>query len=187
MEFKSAVLNFWEAPGATREEDNKEVGPCIPTWSLLSNRSTTFYAPQLIEGRNPLDRGCLSCFLFFSSEFSMIRAKALLRGQKNKRWKFSSVQSLSCIQLFATPWITACQASLSITNSRSSPKLMFMESVMPSSHLILCHPLLLLPPIPPSIRVFSDESTLRMRWPSIGVSALASVQSFQRTPRTDLL
>ena len=65
----------------------------------------------------------------------------------------------------ATPWITARQASLSITNSRSSPKLMSIESAMPSSHLILCHPLLLLPPIPPSIRVFSNESTFRMRWP----------------------
>ena len=79
--------------------------------------------------------------------------------------QFNSVQSLSCIRLFATPWITACQASLSITNSQSSLKLMSIESVMPSSHLILCHPLLLLPPIPPSIRVFSNESTLRMRWP----------------------
>ena len=78
---------------------------------------------------------------------------------------FSSVQSLSCVRLFATPWIAARQASLSITNSRSSLRPMSIESVMPSSHLILCHPLLLLPPIPPSIRVFSNESTLRMRWP----------------------
>ena len=67
--------------------------------------------------------------------------------------------------LFATPWITTRQASLSITNSRSSPKLMCIESVMPSSHLILCRPLPLLPPIPPSIRVFSNESTLRFSWP----------------------
>ena len=78
---------------------------------------------------------------------------------------FSSVQSLSRVRLFATPWITARQASLSITNSRSSPKLTSIKSVMPSSHLILCRPLFLLPPIPPSIRVFSNESTLRMRWP----------------------
>ena len=77
----------------------------------------------------------------------------------------SSVQSLSHVQLFAMPWIAARQASLSITNSWSSPKLMGIESVMPSSHLILCRPLLLLPPIPPSIRVFSSESTLLMRWP----------------------
>ena len=79
--------------------------------------------------------------------------------------QFSSVQSLSCVRLFVTPWIAARQASLSITNSRSSPRLTSIESVMPSSHLILCHPLLLLPPIPPSIRVFSNESALRMRWP----------------------
>ena len=79
--------------------------------------------------------------------------------------QFSSVQSLSRAQLFANPWIAARQASLSITNSRSSLKLTFIQWVMPSSHLILCYPLLLLPPIPPSIRVFSNESTLRMKWP----------------------
>ena len=76
-----------------------------------------------------------------------------------------SDQSLSRVRLFVTPWIAAHQASLSITNSRSSLRLMSIESVMPSSHLILCHHLLLLPSIPPSIRVFSNESTLRMRWP----------------------
>ena len=79
--------------------------------------------------------------------------------------QFSSVQSLSHVQLFATPWIAARQASLSITNSRSSLRLTSIESAMPSSHLILCRPLLLLPPIPPSIRVLSNESTLHMRWP----------------------
>ena len=76
-----------------------------------------------------------------------------------------SVQLLSRVRLFATPWIAVCQASLSITNSRSLLKLMSIESAMPSSHLILCCPLLLLSPIPPSIRVFSNESTLCMRWP----------------------
>ena len=79
--------------------------------------------------------------------------------------QFSSVQSISRIQLFVTQLIAACQASLSITNSRSLLKLMSIELVMPSSHLILCHPLLLLPPIPPSIRVFSNELTLCIRWP----------------------
>ena len=74
-----------------------------------------------------------------------------------------SVQLLSCVRLFATPWITARQASLSITNSQSSLRLTSIESVMPSSRLILCRPLLLLPPIPPSIIVSSYESTLRMR------------------------
>ena len=77
----------------------------------------------------------------------------------------SSVQSLSRVRLFVTPWTAACQASLSITNSQSLPKLMSIESVMPSNHLILCHPLLLLPSIFPSIRVFSNESALHIRWP----------------------
>ena len=79
--------------------------------------------------------------------------------------RISSVQSLSRVQLFVTSWIVAHQASLSIANSCSLPKLMSIESVMPFSHLILCHPLLLLSPISPSIRVFSNESTLHMRWP----------------------
>ena len=78
---------------------------------------------------------------------------------------FSSVQSLSRVWLFVSPWTTARQASLSITNSRSPPKPVSVKSVMPSSHLILCCPLLLLPPILPSIRVFSNESTLCIRWP----------------------
>ena len=77
----------------------------------------------------------------------------------------SSVQSLSHVRLFGTPWTAACQASLSITNSESLLKLMSIESVMPSNHLILCHLFLLLPSIFPSLRVFSNESTLRMRWP----------------------
>ena len=76
-----------------------------------------------------------------------------------------SVQLLSCGRFFATPWTTACQASLSITNPQRLLKLMSIKSVMPSSHLILCHPLLLLTSIPPSIRVFSNESVLLIRWP----------------------
>ena len=80
-------------------------------------------------------------------------------------YQLSSVQSFSRVWLFVTPWIAALQASLSITNYRSLLKLMSIESVMPSSHLILCRHLLLLPTIPPSIRVFSNESTLHMRWP----------------------
>ena len=89
-------------------------------------------------------------------------------NSENYRYRhtlFSSVQSLSHVRLFATPCTSARQASLSITNSWSSLKLMSIESVMPFSHLILCCPLFLLPPIPPSIRVFSNASTLRMRWP----------------------
>ena len=79
--------------------------------------------------------------------------------------QFSSVQSLSCVRLFVTPWIAACQASLSLFNSWSLLSLMSIETVIPSSHLILCRPLPLLPPILPSIRVFSNESTHCMRWP----------------------
>ena len=79
--------------------------------------------------------------------------------------QFSSVQSFSCVWLFVTPWTAAHQASLSITISQSLLKFMSIELVMPSSHLILCHPLLLLPSIPPSIRVFSKESTLCIKWP----------------------
>ena len=80
-------------------------------------------------------------------------------------FQFSSVQSLSRVQLFVTPWIAACQTSLSLTNSRSLPTLMSIESVMPSNHLILCRPFLLPPLLFPRIRVFSNESALRMRWP----------------------
>ena len=112
---------------------------------------------------------------------------------------FSSVQSLSRVQLFATPWITARQASLSITNNQSSLRLTSIESVMPSSHLILCRPLLLLPPIPPSIRVFSLESTLHMRWPKYWSFSFSMIPSKEipglatkkkkkkRNPRADLL
>ena len=89
--------------------------------------------------------------------------------------QFSSVQSHSCVRLFLTPRNAAPQAFLSITNSWSMLKLMSIESVMPSYHLILCHPLLLLPSIFSSIRVFSNESAFCIRWPSIGVSASASV------------
>ena len=79
--------------------------------------------------------------------------------------QFSSVQSLSCVWLFATPWTTPRQACLSVTNSQSLPKLMSIESVMSSNHLILCLPLLLLPSIFPNIMVFSNESALHIRWP----------------------
>ena len=97
--------------------------------------------------------------------------------------QFSSVQSLSRVRLFVTPWMAAHQASLSITNSRSSLKLMCIELVMPSSHLILWRPLLLLPLIPPSIRVFSNESTLRMRWPKYWSFSFSISPSKERSGR----
>ena len=89
----------------------------------------------------------------------------LFPGSSKCKYQIRSDQLLSRVRLFATPWITARQASLSITNSWNSLRLTSIESVMLSSHLILCRPLLLLPPVPPNIRVFSNESTLRMRWP----------------------
>ena len=100
-----------------------------------------------------------------ANSYSMRHQKDSTEAAKSVPGIIRSDQSLSRVWLFATPWIAARQASLFITNSPSSPRPTSIESVMPSSHLILCHPLLLLPPIPPSIRVFSNESTLRMRWP----------------------
>ena len=108
---------------------------------------------------------------------SLVRCQYLAHLINTSMFCFSSVQSLSLVQLFATPWTIACQASLPIINSWSPPKPMSIELLMPSSHLILCRPLLLLPSMFLSIRVFSSESVLHMRWPSIGVSALASVLS----------
>ena len=100
--------------------------------------------------------------------------------------QFSAVQSLSRVGLFMTPWTAARQASLLITNSLSLCKFMSIELVMPSNHLILCRPLLLPPSICPSIRVFSNESTLCMRWPKYW-SFSFSIIFFQRNPRADLL
>ena len=109
------------------------------------------------EGRGIRER--IRHFLFLC-KFSLAGDQFSLAGDQ-----FSSVQSLSCVQLFVTPWTAAYQASLSFTNSWSLLKLMSIESVVPSSHLFLCHPFLLLPSIFPSIRVFSKESVLHIRWP----------------------
>ena len=100
----------------------------------------------------------------------MHKRKCICRTCVGRTWlegsvQFGSFQLLSSVLLFVTSWTTACQGSLSITNSQSPPKLMYIESVMPSNHLILCRPLLLLPSIFPSIRVFSNESALNIRWP----------------------
>ena len=112
----------------------------------------------------------MDCSLPGSSAHGIFQARVLEWGaiafcNITRFSQFSSVQSLSHVWFFATPWITARQATLSINNSWSLLKLMSTELVMPSSHLILCYPLLLLPPIPLSIRVFSNESALHMRWP----------------------
>ena len=105
------------------------------------------------------------------------KSKTINKMSMRASVQFSSVQSLSHVQIFATPWIAAHQASVSITNSRSSLKLMSIELVMPSSHLILCRPLLLLPPILPSIRVFSNESSFHRRWPKYWSFSLSIIPS----------
>ena len=113
----------------------------------------------------PMDKEVVQMYngliLSHKEEWNIAHCSNMGRGY----YQFSSAQSLSHVGLFATPWITARQASLSITNSQSSLRFTSIESVMPSSHLILCRPLLLLPPIPPSIRLFSNESNLHMKWP----------------------
>ena len=145
----------------------------FPYWSsyLLANK---FEMPSVL----------LPFYSFLVIIFSNRRKKHKL----SLDWEyiqFSSVQLLSRVRFFVTPWIAACQASLSITNSQSSLTFMSIESVMPSSHLILCCPLLLLPPIPPSIRVFSSESTLHMRWPkywSFSFSIISSMNTQDWSP-----
>ena len=130
---------------------------------------------------------CFPQLLFFSECCPFHCCEHRLTGieikwrQMQLTWWITSVQWLSRVQLFVTPWIAACQASLFNTNSWSLPKLMSIELVMPSSHLILWCPLLLLPPIPPSIRVFSNESTLRMRWPKYWSFSL-SISSSNKHP-----
>ena len=112
----------------------------------------------------PRDWTCVSCVSCIGSWFFTTYSPWHFFSDTEEH-SVSSVQLLSHVWLFVTPWIAERQASLSITNSQSLPKLTSIELVMPSSHLILCRPLLLLAPIPPSIRVFSSESTLHMRWP----------------------
>ena len=131
------------------------------SWTQLSNWTTTSWTPTIIF------RGSIFCYTSTYEFETAVFYEFILPGPWGSLLfkQFSSIQLLSCVQLFMTPWTAACQASLSITNSRSSLKLMSIESVMPSNCLILCHPLLLLPSIFPSIRVFSNESVLRIRWP----------------------
>ena len=155
----------------------------MPGWAQLSLENTatiswTYWASRLIINKNS------KCFFLELPVSGVVSYAAVIintySSYYSQNFQFSSVQSLSRVRLFVTPWITARQASLSITNFWSSPRLTSIESVMPSSHLILYHPLLLLPPIPPSIRVFSNESTLHMRWPKYWSF------SFSIIPSTDI-
>ena len=146
-------------------------------------------------------RHCLEGRLWWRKNLSVARSSlpdqtfCLERTRDNVlSLQFSSVQSLSHVQLFATPWIAARQGSLSITNSRSSLRFTSIESVTPSSHLIFCCSLLFLPPIPPSIRVFSNESMLHMRWPKYWSFSFSIIPSSEhpglisfRMDRLDLL
>ena len=128
-------------------------------WNLLLFLYPTDVG-NLISGSSAISKSSLNIWKF--------SVHALLKPSLESLiciYSVQSIQLLSCVQLFVTPWIAACQASLSITNSRSPPKPMSIELVMPSSHLILYHPLLLLPSIFPSIKVFSNESALCIRWP----------------------
>ena len=134
--FSGVMQMFW----------NQTVITITQRWNILNDLYILGY-----DQHNKLTSITTHSYNFFSSDDSSLQ--------------FSSAQSLSSVRLFATPWTAANQASLSITNSQSLLKLMSIKSVMPSSHLILCHPLLLLPSVPPSIRVFSNESTLHMWWP----------------------
>ena len=145
---------------------SERLDPLLPQ-SLCTCCSICFHA---LPSHKYLQSWLSHCLLGFC-QMSLFLEGHIWLPTKKKRYSlfvggiFSSAQSLSRVPLFATLWIAARQASLSITNSWSSLKLMSIESVMPSSHLILCRSLFLLPPIPPSIRVFSNESTLHIRWP----------------------
>ena len=151
---------FWEL--YLRQRDSKLIWLIVEwKWYHLQNY---WQCPFLTLGTGKERWPCCGS----SKEWSRCTERSRIkRNRESSSWslQFSSVQSLSCVWLFVTPWIAARQASLSITISQSSLRLMSIKSVMPSSHLTLCRPLLFLPPIPPSIRVFSSESTLRRRWP----------------------
>ena len=152
------------------QTSNAELDKCM--------RSTLILLPPSMLAWKHLTSFCIyfSERKLIAGEFSKLRMFSFPGTMQGLGPRFSSVQSLSRVQLFVTPWTAACQASLSITKSRSLLKLMSIKSVMPSSHLILCCPLLLLPSIFPIIRVFYDESVFfTSGGQSIGVSASATV------------
>ena len=145
---------------------------CFKSWNMILWTCCTQYASKFRKFSSGHRTGKVSFHSNQKERQCQRMFKVLNNWTQFSSVQFSSVQSLSRVQHFATPWTAARQASLSITNSRSSPKLMCIESVMPSSHLILGRPLLLLPSILPSIRVFSNESTLHMRWPKYMIPKL---------------
>ena len=168
-------VKYWEQRG--REGHEPPFCICMASQSLFGGMIPTpslallFSDPQVFWFSLQLGRGLSSLSLSLTSRSTWKYRYLLYTVQ------FSSVQSLSRVRLLVTPWIAARQASLSITNSRSSLKLMSIESVMPSSHLILGRPLLPLPPVPPSIRVFSNESTFCTRWPKYWTFSFSIIPS----------
>ena len=160
-----------EEKGMTAGGQREELRPWQRSWGRRLGICKGMIKPQEIpcsRASIPKTTVCLLyCFMLLPIPLTLWGAvpHQFSRRRSNVQLQFSSVQWLSRVWLFETPWIAAQQASLSITISRSSLRLTSIESMMPSSHLILGRPLLLLPPIPPGIRVFPNESTLLMRWP----------------------
>ena len=151
-------LNGHEFEQALRVDDEQGSLACCSPWAHEESASS--------EWLNWTELNCTLILKRLSArDMKWTKVQTKCRNTQKLHKDFSSVQLLSCVRLFATPWTTACQASLSITNSWSPPKPISIESVMPSNHLILCYPLLLLPSIFPSIRVFSNESTFHVKWP----------------------
>ena len=135
------------------------------SWTWLTKHTHTDHLERLLQFLGPKETPVECVNKWMDISLWLVFSK-FLKTLRLPHWKFSSIQSLSPVQLFVTPWTAARQASLSITNSWSTLKLMSIESVMPSNHFILCHPLFLLPSIFPSINVFSHESVLHIRWPN---------------------
>ena len=151
--FSSSHVWIWET---VKKAERQKI---CASWTVVLEK--TLESPLDLKEIKPVNPNGNQSWIFIQG--LMLKVECQYFG--HLMWRASSVQLLSHVRLFAIPWTTACQASLSITKSWSLPKLMSIQSVMPSNHPILCHPLLCLPSIFPSIRVFSNESTLHMRWP----------------------
>ena len=155
MTLRKGYLRVTDIP----KEEKKKEAESLKKWAEKWGRNWIYKSMKMSE----------HLIIILPTKVCLVKAMVFpvaMYGRESWMGKLNWISSVSqSCPTFATPWIAAHLTSLSITNSRSSPKLMSIESVMPSSHLILCHPLLLLRPIPPSIRVFSDESTVHMRWP----------------------
>ena len=163
-EHRSGIQRKFEKHTFWEKAKNKPEFYFYMSYSLIM-QNPSLYNFRVRHGNPPLSKSLEPSGSILKPFSSLhLAASSQLSATTSLKW-ISSVQPLSRVWLFGTPWNAACQASLSITNSQSLLKLVSIESVMPSNHLILCHPLLLVPSIFPSIRVFSNESVLRIRWP----------------------